>query len=260
VAEVAALAAVLVAGAGLRFWLSTATPFDAHELAILTEANNPGRGLRVPALMFNGGSLLALYLLVRRSAGVPAAFAVLLLLQTSLTFQDLALRLRLASFPLAFVLGGLTALRWRFPAASLPSGVGRALAALAAVLALRGAWLGATLPSRLTAMHAAAAADPVALGAAFARCGDPWAVPIETFRTCGPGWAASRSLDQQEALMNHRLRLGAEATAVATPGELPAEDGLVVVFDPAGAGYLVVPAGPLSETAVRVSKGDARFP
>lgn len=54
--------AVLVAGAGLRYGLSTALPFDAAELDQLRDASVRGRQLRVPFIMINGASLFLLYL------------------------------------------------------------------------------------------------------------------------------------------------------------------------------------------------------
>ncbi len=78
--EIPALVAVLVGGAVLRYWLSTAIPFDASEFAALSEASVRDHGLRVPFIMFNGLSLFALYLLMRRAAGVQTAFALLLTL------------------------------------------------------------------------------------------------------------------------------------------------------------------------------------
>ena len=74
--EVLALLSVLVAGAGLRYWLSTAIPLDASEFAALSRASVRDHGMRVPFIMCNGASLFALYLLVRRAAGIEAAFAV----------------------------------------------------------------------------------------------------------------------------------------------------------------------------------------
>jgi hypothetical protein len=66
--EIPALVAVLVGGAVLFYWLSTAIPFDASEFALLSEASVRDHGVRVPFIMFNGLSLFALYPDVRNPA------------------------------------------------------------------------------------------------------------------------------------------------------------------------------------------------
>ena len=68
--EIPALFAVLMGGAVIRYWLSTVIPFDASEFEALTEAQVRSRSVRGIFVMVNGLALLALYLILRRSAGV----------------------------------------------------------------------------------------------------------------------------------------------------------------------------------------------
>lgn len=251
--EVLGLVATLVGGAVLRYWLSTVVPFDAAEEAFLADAADPDRAMRVPFIMMNGVSLFALYLMVRRSFGVLPAFAALLSLQSSLTFQYEALRVRL--WPPAVLLV-LIAIAWflpRVPKGSLPRRAELALGALALVLAGRELFLLATLPSRLARVRRASAADVTALRASVMACGDPTGLPLERLRACDLAWPRSRSLDQQEALWDHQRRLGEGALGIATRAAIPTDGtGRIALFDERGAGFIVVMDGPARETARRV--------
>ena len=135
--EIIALLAVLIAGAVLRYWLSTVLPFDAGELAVLLDGHMPGRHLRVPFIMFNGVGLFAGYLFVRRSTGPEGAMATLLLLQASLTFQEQALRIRPVVFVLLPAVVALTVWRLYRPATRLPPVGARICRVVAGVFAVR---------------------------------------------------------------------------------------------------------------------------
>jgi len=251
--EVLALLSVLVAGAGLRYWLSTAVPLDASEFAALSRASVRDHGMRVPFIMCNGASLFALYLLVRRAAGVEAAFALLLLLQTSPTFQEHALRIRLSSAAFLPVLAGLALWRHGRPAGQVPRVVARALLVAALLLGLRGIHLGLTLPGRMEAIRQSAAADPDALYASLVACGAGAISPLRQLRGCPLAWPASRSLEQQEALLLHAQRLGAAAVALDGSAPLPApREGRVAVFDRSAVALFAVAEGPMVATAARI--------
>jgi hypothetical protein len=256
--ELSLLLASLVGGAALRYWLSTAVPFDASELARLAEAVDRQRGLRVPFIMLNGVSLLAFYLLVRRSAGVAAALAALLALQTSVAFQQEALRIRFAALPLLLAMVGIAFWRQTRPPGRLPRWQARGLAGLVALLALKGAYLGLNLPQRLEAIRRESTADPAALLASLERCGGALVTPLERLRDCAVAWPARRSLEQQEALLEHAQRVRGGARVLTGPQELRAGPaGGVAVFDPAAAALLVVPGGEAVDTARRVVRNAA---
>ncbi len=251
--EVLAVLAMLVGGAGLRFWLSTAVPFDAAELEALADASVRNHSMRMPFIMFNGASLFALYLFLRRSAGVPAAFAGLLLLQTSLDFQQRALRI--GWLPLALLVVAIALTLWRFtlPARRAPHPVARALALLAVLLAGRGLFLGATLPQRLAAIRRDAAADPALLQASLVACGGTELTPLDRLADCDLAWPKQRSLAQQEALFMHAQRLGGSATVLDGAHPLPdSKPALVAIFDPAAVALFAVEPGPQVATALKV--------
>ena len=251
--EVLALGAMLVAGAALRYWLSTALPFDAAELDTLAEASGRNHGMRVPFIMFNGASLFALYLLLRRSAGVPAAFAGLLLLQTSLAFQQQALRIRGLSLALLPVVIALTLWRFSRPAWRPPRRVARVLAVMALGLALRGLHLGAGLPQRIATIRRDTAADPAALYTSLVACGGGEITPLDRLRDCALAWPDRRSLAQQETLLQHAQRLGRGAAALDGSRPLPdAGPPRVAVLDRAAVALFAVEPGQPLATAVRV--------
>jgi hypothetical protein len=258
--EVLTLVAVLVSGAGLRYWLSTALPFDAWELSALADARVRDHSLRVPFIMINGASLMAFYLIVRRSAGVPAAFAALLLLQTSLSFQNQALRIRWVAAGIMPGMFGLAIWRFTLPHRRLPAKASTALIVLALLLALRGAYLGLTLPARVQAIKVETTANPAALFDSLTACGGGVVTPLARVRTCAVAWPEQRSLVQQEALFEHASRLGGGVTTWAD-GD-PAPEGVgkdaVALFDVVGVGFLVTPPGPQAETAERVVRSAAR--
>jgi hypothetical protein len=257
--EAALLVATLVGGAALRYWLSTVVPFDAAEVAILETATDPERPMRVPFIMMNGVSLFVLYVVVRRSAGVGAAFAVELALQSSLTFQLEALRVRWVA---ALVLVGLFALayvRLTRPAKRLPQRLDTLLFGLALLLALRQLQLLVTLPGRLAEIRSATAGDVMPLSTSLGACGNADELPLERFRQCPIVWPPTRSVEQQESLWDHQRRLGKDARAVAGADDVSADSPAqaVVLLDRRGAGFIVVPEGPLAVTARRVLATDA---
>lgn len=258
--EAALLVATLVGGAVLRYWLSTAVPFDAGEVAILEDATDPERAMRVPFIMMNGVALFVLYVVVRRSAGVGAAFAAELALQGSLAFQLEALRVSWITPALLVVLLVLAYLRLNRPAKRLPARLDKVLIGVALLLSLRQLELLVSLPARLAEIRRNSAADPSALAESLAGCGGADELPIERFRECRIAWPVARSVVQQEALWEHQRRLGKDARSVASPGaalaDVPA--GSVVLLDRRGAGFIVVPEGPLATTARRVLSSDGR--
>jgi len=251
--EVAALFAVLVSGAALRYWLSTAIPFDSSEFAALSDASTVNHGVRALFIMFNGMSLLLVYLLVRRSAGAPAAFAVLLLLQTSLEFQVWALRVRAAAMVLPIALGALTWWRHTVPASRAPRLVARVLLIVALLLGIRGIALAVSLPGRIAAIRSETSADSEALYTSITDCGGGVVTPLLVFRNCRPSWPLQRSLAQQEALLSHGRQLRGEILLRDAGDPLPGPtDDRVVIFDRQGAGFFVVAGGTESEIALRV--------
>jgi hypothetical protein len=256
--EVLALLAVLVSGAGLRYALSTALPYDAWELSALADARVADHSLRVPFIMINGASLMAFYLIVRRSAGVPAAFAALLLVQTSLSFQNQALRIRWAASGILPLMVGFAIWRFTRPHRRLPAGVSRALMVVIALLALRGAHLGFTLPTRVTTIKAETTADPAPLYASLIACGGGVATSVDRLRVCALEWPEQRGLAQQEALFEHASRLGGAVFSAANAESLAEGPGeRIAVFDAAGVGFLVASAGSEAETAERIARAAA---
>jgi hypothetical protein len=258
--EVLTLLAVLVSGAGLRYWLSTALPFDSWELSALAGVRVRDHSLRVPFIMLNGASLMAFYLIVRRSAGVPAAFAAMLLLQTSLVFQNEALRIRWVAAGILPVMIGLTLWRFSWPHRRLPQKISKALVLVAALLALRVAYLGLTLPMRIQAIKITTTASPAALFDSLTACGGGVVTPYEQLRECSLAWPEQRSLVQQEALFEHASRFATGVFTVADGAERPdPESGpYVAVFDVAGVGFLVAPAGDQALMAERVVRAAAK--
>lgn len=251
--EIPAVFAILVGGAVLRYSLSTAVPFNASELEALFEARVRGGGVRVPFIMFNGISLLMFYLVVRRSLGVAAAFALLLLLQTSITFQSQALRFNW--FSAVIMIGMLIFAYWRFtlPPWRPPRNVSLALATLAVLLAARGLYLGATLPARLDTIRQETAGDANALYASLVACGGGDVTPLETLRDCQFVWPAGRSLEQQEALLLHAQTLSTGAFAFDECGSLAEYDAKHrAVFDYDAAAFFIVADGEMEAIAKRV--------
>ncbi len=259
--ELVTLVGILMAGAVFRFWLSTALPFDDAEMAALAEAMSPGHGLRVPFIMVNGVSLFAFYVIVRRSAGPPAALAALLALQTSVWFQTHALRIEWAAVGVLAGMLALAALRLTRPSTRLPARSSRVLLLVVALLLARGAWLGATLPDRLDDLRTEPAADPAPLFASLEACGGGAIMSLDVLHRCDVAWPETRSLVQQSALLDHRRLLGLQA--VALDGRLPlpdAEGAWTVVYDEAGVGLLAVPDGPAVEAARRAVQAQITRP
>ncbi len=234
--EIIALLAVLIAGAVLRYWLSTVLPFDAGELAVLLDGHMPGRHLRVPFIMFNGVGLFAGYLFVRRSTGPEGAMATLLLLQASLTFQEQALRIRPVVFVLLPAVVALTVWRLYRPATRLPPVGARICLVVAGVFAVRLLFLGVTLPARMADVRAETTADPADLLASLERCGGDGIV-ASAVDACDIAWPEQIGVAQQEAWLNHRSFLGPRS--VTLPGAAPPDH--VVLFDAAAASLFAVP-------------------
>jgi hypothetical protein len=251
--EVLCLVIVLVAGAGARYWLGMALPFDDRELELLAAANRPEAGLRVPMIMFAGLALFFLYVALRRSAGVEAAFAGLLALQTSLLFQQQALRFHLLTCFAPVAMGLLMAWRLRSPAFRLPPALRRACLVMALAFAAKGTWLAAGLPERLVGIEAGTHADPQPLAESLAACSPTAITPLERLAGCELAWPAQRSLHQQVAGMKHAARLGKDAHRVTAADSWPDSDApQAVLLDRAGACLLVVPVGAPAEVAREV--------
>lgn len=252
--EAGLLVATLVGGAVLRYWLSTVVPFDAGEIAILQDATDPERPMRVPFIMMNGVSLFVLYVVVRRSAGVGAAFAAELALQGSLAFQLEALRVRWATPVVLLLLFAVAYVRLTRPARRLPARLDRLLLGLSLLLALREVQLLVTLPGRLSEIRQSTRAELSPLEDSLRACGHPSELPLERLRGCAVAWPARRSVEQQETLWEHQRRLGKDARSVASANEVPREmpEPAVALLDRRGAGFIVVPEGPLAVTARRV--------
>lgn len=246
--EVPALATILVAGAVLRYWLSTVMPFDEVELDFLRGASVAEASGRTPFVMLNGVLLLLAYVWVRRSAGPEVAFAVLLVLQTSLVYQELALRIRVFVIPLLVVGAVLVYARLQHPPARPRPAIARAALVVAGLLCFRGLFVMASLPAMLIEIPRRSEADAEALYASVAACGGGLVTPAERLRECTIDWPASRSLAQQEALFDHLAR-APSATEVTA---LDAATG-VLVFDPAAAALLstIPEERPVVERVVR---------
>jgi len=260
--EILVLLGVLASGAAARYWLSTALPFSSEEMAALGEASVRNHSLRVPFMMLNGASLFAFYVFVRRSAGPETAFALLLLLQTSLTFQVHALRIRWASVGIMALVLAVTYWRlWR-PATRAPRPLALGLAVLALLLAARGLYLGATLPQRLETIQQQTAADPERLRAALIACGGGTITALAKLEGCALDWPESRSLGQQEALLQHAQTLGEAARpmtsdwkgAGAAADRTTSERDRVAIFDEQAVALFVVERGPDLEIALRIVK------
>lgn len=251
--EIPLLFGVLVAGAFVRYWLSTVVPFDAGELEILREASVRNHSVRTLFIMFSGLGLFLLYILARRSAGVPAAFALVFLLQTSVGFQEQALRIRGATVVVVIALVVVTYLRFSWPPWRPTRRVGAALVVVTALLAARGAWILVTLPDRMDAIRRAASADGAAFHASLVVCGGGVLTPTARLADCALSWPSARSLDQQTALLLHDQMLYGHATLYE--GREPAIRGgseSVAVYDAAGVGLFVVDAAEGLEVAERV--------
>ncbi|MBI3201946.1 MAG: hypothetical protein HYZ29_10415 [Myxococcales bacterium] len=252
-AEAGFLVATLVGGAVLRYWLSTVVPFDAGEVALLAEATDPERPLRVPFIMLNGVSLFVLYVVVRRSAGVGAAFTAELALQSSLSFQLEAMRVRWFAPAVLIALFVAAYFRLMRPGKRLPARLDRGLLGCALVLSVGELYLLATLRTRMADIARETRADAAVLEASFTACGGRGELPLDRFVACPVAWPKARSVEQQEALWEHQRRLGEDALAIAGPGDVPpAANHRVTLFDRDGAGFVVVPEGPLAVTARRM--------
>jgi hypothetical protein len=252
--EAGSLVATLVGGAVLRYWLSTVVPFDPGEVAVLEDASDPDRAMRVPFIMMNGISLFVLYVVVRRSAGVGAAFATELALQASLVFQLEALRIRMLSAVVLLALFVIAYVRLYRPSKRLPRRVDRILLGIALFLSLRQLQLLVTLPGRMAEIRRESRADVASLAASVAACGGERELTLERLPSCPIAWPTKRSLEQQESLWEHQRRLGKDAVAVPAAAAVPPSGpgARVAILDARGAGFIVVPEGPLATTARRV--------
>ncbi|MCP5060569.1 MAG: hypothetical protein GY937_28060 [bacterium] len=256
--ELAALVAILVGGAVLRYWLSTVIPFDGSEFELLSEASHRDRAMRAPFAMMNGASLFCLYLLIRKAAGPEATIAGLLVLQTSMTFQEQALRINWLAVPVLISMMALTYWRLMRPSRQLPQRFAYPLLILAALLGIRGLYLGVTLPARMNEIRTSEIADPEILFDSLVACGGDIVTSLETLAGCDLAWPEQRSLEQQEALLGHAQLLGADA--IYLDGNTPIQAGghqQMAVYDPGGVGFLAVPDGPLLEIALRRVRAEA---
>ena len=257
--EAGLLVATLVGGAVLRYWLSTAVPFDSGEVAILEDATDPERPMRVPFIMMSGVGLFLFYVIVRRSAGVFAAFAAELSLQGSLWFQLEALRVRWTTPLVLLVLFALAYFRLSRPARRLSQRTDGALLLVAVLFAARELQLLVSLPWRLPEIRRETAADVAALAASVAACGNAEELPVARLASCAVAWPRTRSVVEQEVLWEHQRRLGADARATASAAGLAAAPAsAVALLDRRGAGFLLVPEGPLAATARRMLASEAR--
>lgn len=254
--EIPALLAVLVGGAVIRFWLSTVIPFDDAEFDALTGAQVRNFSVRTIFIMVNGLSLLALYLFVRRSGGIALAFAVLLCLQASLTFQEHALRMRPLVVGLLIVMIVVTWWRHTRPPWRPPRAVSIAAALLAAVLAVRELHLAITLIPRLESIRRDTEGDAAALLRSATDCGGGPIAPLARLRGCELAWPAQRSLEQQQALLSHAQMMGAAAAIYDGRAPLVGDDaGRVAIFDEKAAAFLIVSEGESVDIALRVMRG-----
>jgi hypothetical protein len=251
--EIPLLVGVLVGGAVLRYWLSTVVPFDAAEMEGLSEASVRSHAVRTPFIMFNGLSLFMFYIIARRSAGVPAAFALIFLLQTSIPFQQQALRIRWSSVAVFVVLTAAAYVRMSWPAWRPSRRVDIGLMVIIAVFAARGVQLVVTLPGRLDSIRESTFADSSTFYDSLVECGGSRVTPLEVLTRCELDWPAGRSLQQQEALLVHSQNLSGHATLLDGPGPVPAVDhSHVAVFDAEGVGLFVVAEGEMVATTQRV--------
>jgi hypothetical protein len=256
--EIPALFAVLMGGAVIRYWLSTAIPFDEWEFEALTRAQVRSRSVRGIFVMVNGLSLLALYLILRRSAGIAVAFAALLCLQASLSFQEQALRIRPLGFVLLVALIALTWWRQTRPAWRPPRAVSIAATLLASVLAARELYIAVTLIQRIESIRETTEGDAATLLRSAVDCGGARVAPVTTLRGCELAWPSVRSLAQQEAALQHVQMLGPDAVIFDGRAPLPGLEGdRVAVFDEKAAAFLLVREGEEVETALRVLRGSS---
>lgn len=77
---------------------------------------------------------------------------------------------------------------------------------------------------------------------------------VRNLRSCDIPRPIQRSLRQQEVLWEHQRRLGQDAVAVYAARHLAEQDSVayVALIDATGAGFILVPVGPLQPTARRV--------
>jgi hypothetical protein len=165
---------------------------------------------------------------------------------------------RWLSAPLLVAMFVITYWRHMRPPTRAPAWAARAFAVLAALLVLRGVFLGVTLPARLERLRQENIADPHRLFASLERCGGGVVTPLERLRGCPLDWPARRSLEQQEALLDHLRSLDGDAASLDAPTLREGADlaGLAV-FDPAAVTLLAVAPGTTAETAERVVRGSA---
>jgi len=117
----------------------------------------------------------------------------------------------------------------------------------------RGAWLGWTLPERLDTITARAEADGGPLVRSLRRCTAGSAPTVARARRCELPWPASRSVLQQEAMFDARLRMGLAALLIDTPDQLDAAPADHIVLAHRGTAALyAVPAGEQVTVAGRV--------
>ncbi len=255
--ELVVVGAVLIAGALVRYALSTVVPFGEGELAVLASATTVDRGVRMAFVMANGASLAGLYLIARRSAGVPAALAVLLLLQSSLAFQTAAMRISWLAPAILLGTVAATAFRFQFVPWRPPRTVNIALAAGAALLGLRGLVMGASLPLTMGTAIESNHADVHAMFTSLEGCGGGVTFPADRLEKCTIAWPPTRDLDQQEALHDHASRLRPAVQLLASPEAPVPPEATLAVFDAAAAAILVGTDPTAIGVAERVARGAA---
>ncbi len=256
--EIAVVLASIVFGGAFQYWLSAAVPLDASEFAVLSEASLTSRDARLYFIRFNGISLLLFYLVARRSVGVVAALTLLLGIQTSVAIQDLALRIYWSSLVILLCMLVLVYGRYRLPAWQVPRGVAVALSVVLVLLVMRGLYHGVTFPARIDAIRHETTGNADALHASLVACGGGDITPLDRLRECRLSWPHQRSLEQQEALLDHAQALSTGASIFDGSGPAPDRDARhVAIFDSRAAALFVVSEGEREAIARRVV-GSAR--
>ena len=98
-----------------------------------------------------------------------------------------------------------------------------------------------------------ARADVAAFERSLRVCGGDTVTALSLLEGCTLAWPASRSLEQQEALLSHAQRIERHGHVLDRAGPLPSgEDGMVALFDARGVALFVVDEGETEAMARRV--------